>query len=148
MLIPILKLTASNMVMSTEFQLTVAMQVICWILTWIVIGFNVFLFITHITSTLSFVFMGTFGILYLVCNSADGNSYSFLKLLSFLQMFLIWLIWLPLEYQPHGDDGNGGWMAISTTEDDDDEDIERLSAEAYALQSDGDGAAANHRRCD
>lgn len=39
-------------------------------------------------------------------------------------------------------------MAISTTEDDDDEDIERLSAEAYALQSDGDGAAANHRRCD
>ncbi|KAG2223121.1 hypothetical protein INT45_005677 [Circinella minor] len=101
-LIPILKLCASTSVMSPEFTTSTIMHIICWLLTAVVIGFNVFLFITHISSWSSFALISLFGFFYLA--------------------FIAYLAWLPLDYKPktnHNDDD--GWMAIP--ENDDDEEI-------------------------
>ena len=67
-LIPILKLCSSTAVMSAEFTTSTVMHIICWLLTAVVVGFNCFLFISHISSWVSFMFIGLFGVIYLVSN--------------------------------------------------------------------------------
>ncbi|KAI9497820.1 natural resistance-associated macrophage protein-domain-containing protein [Zychaea mexicana] len=98
-LIPILKLCSSTAVMSAEFTTSTVLHVICWLLTGVVVGFNVFLFVTHITSVWSFVMIGAFGLVYLA--------------------FLAYMVWLPLDYVPKGaNSDDDGWMAIPENSDD------------------------------
>ncbi|KAI9274444.1 natural resistance-associated macrophage protein-domain-containing protein [Phascolomyces articulosus] len=97
-LIPILKLCASTAVMSTEFTTSTLMHIICCLLTCVVIGFNVFLFITHITSAWSFALISIFGFFYLA--------------------FIAYLAWLPLDYVPKSNSDDDGWMAIPENSDD------------------------------
>lgn len=47
-IIPILKLTASTQVMTKVFQNTTVTNLVCWLISFTVIGFNVHLFINYL----------------------------------------------------------------------------------------------------
>ncbi|KAG2185660.1 hypothetical protein INT44_002453 [Umbelopsis vinacea] len=93
-LIPILKLSSSTRVMSTEFQISNILYTICWILAAIVIGFDIFLFSTYLHAIPSVWIAVVLGISYLI--------------------FLGYLIWLPIREQ----DENDGWMSLPQDEAD------------------------------
>ncbi|CAO3695290.1 unnamed protein product [Umbelopsis ramanniana] len=93
-LIPILKLSSSTRVMSTEFQISNTLYTICWILAAVVIGFDIFLFSTYLHAIPSVWVAILLGISYLV--------------------FLGYLIWLPVREQEEND----GWMSLPQDEAD------------------------------
>lgn len=65
-LIPILKLSSSTHVMSTEFQVSNTLYTICWMLAAVVIGFDIFLFSTYLHAIPSVWVAVLLGISYLV----------------------------------------------------------------------------------
>ncbi|KAG2237607.1 hypothetical protein INT48_004510 [Thamnidium elegans] len=86
------------------------LQIICWILTLVVISFDIFLFVKHATDILTSVIIGVTGTIYIA--------------------FLIYLVWKPLQEtdNPLPEDG---WMSLpqheqSTRNHSDDEEIYAL----------------------
>ncbi|KAI9312836.1 natural resistance-associated macrophage protein-domain-containing protein [Dichotomocladium elegans] len=126
-LIPIIKLGASTAVMSSEFKMSMLMQAVCWALTCVVVGFDIFLFISHATTVWSSILFGVFGMVYLG--------------------FLLWLVWLPIDYQPttYGGRGEDGWMILPLHEDDD---AERLDDEEDRCSSSNDAIPIRNSRDD
>ncbi|KAI8988870.1 natural resistance-associated macrophage protein-domain-containing protein [Pilobolus umbonatus] len=109
-LIPIIKLSTSSHVLSEEFRPSLLLQITCWLLTLIVIGFDVFLFVKHATSVAMIITIIVSGFAYMA--------------------FLVYLVWKPLEVQ--GGSKEDGWMSIPQqdpllTHDDD------SSEEIYAM---------------
>ncbi|GAA5816213.1 hypothetical protein MFLAVUS_009739 [Mucor flavus] len=109
-LIPIIKLSTSSHILSKEFRPSKLLQFICWILTLVVISFDIFLFVKHATDILTSVLIGITGTIYIV--------------------FLIYLVWKPLQEtdNPLPEDG---WMSLpqheqTTRNQSDDEEIYAL----------------------
>ncbi|KAI8381421.1 natural resistance-associated macrophage protein-domain-containing protein [Radiomyces spectabilis] len=111
-LIPILKLSISPAVVPKEFRLSTVKQIVCWLLTAVVVSLDVFLFVSHATTTHSFILILLFGTMYLV--------------------FLIWLIWLPLDYKaPSQQQDVDDWVPEAMQGDDAGRDS--ISTEIYPL---------------
>ncbi|GAA5800892.1 hypothetical protein HPULCUR_006331 [Helicostylum pulchrum] len=98
-LIPIIKLSTSSNILSKEFRPSKLLQFICWLLTLVVISFDIYLFVKHATDILTSVLIGVTGTIYIV--------------------FLIYLVWKPLQ---ETDKPADGWMSLpqheQTTSDD------------------------------
>ncbi|KAJ2956837.1 hypothetical protein NQZ79_g7362 [Umbelopsis isabellina] len=94
-LIPILKLSASTYVMSSEFQVSNVMYAICWTLAGVVIVFDIFLFTTYLNELPHVWIAIVLGVAYLA--------------------FIAYLVRLPLLEKESQD----GWMSIPQNELDD-----------------------------
>ncbi|KAF7729633.1 hypothetical protein EC973_004006 [Apophysomyces ossiformis] len=99
-LIPIMKLSTSSSVVPAEFRPSIFMNCLCWLLTGIVVVFDVFLFAKHI--------------------------------------FLMWLAWLPLDFDQNKGYASDGWVQVPMDDHDEEnlkdhhhnEDRERSSEES------------------
>ncbi|ORZ01583.1 natural resistance-associated macrophage protein-domain-containing protein [Syncephalastrum racemosum] len=111
-LIPILKLSASSAVMSDEFKSSTLVYCVCWVLTAIVVAFNSFLCVSHITGPGSLTAAVLFGTVYMT--------------------FLGWLIWTPVDYRP---EGSNEWTAIPGQDEE-----EGLMAEEIYLRDSRDSS--------
>lgn len=65
-IIPIVKLSSAAVVMSSEFKLSRAMHIVSWMLTVVIIGFNIFLFVSHVTGPISLAVFIILGSIYVV----------------------------------------------------------------------------------
>ena len=75
--IPILKLTGSQRIMTKVFKNTIATNIVCWIISFIVIGFNVHLVINYLDELQWPLYAVVFCIMYF--------------------SFVLYLIYIPLE---------------------------------------------------
>jgi natural resistance-associated macrophage protein len=90
--------------MSIEFRPALILQIVCWLLTAVVVAFDIFLFIQHVTNVTSAVAIGVGGAVYLI--------------------FLVYLIWKPLQ------DQQSGWMSVPQ----DEEEEASSSSDSYQLE--------------
>ncbi|CDH49004.1 natural resistance-associated macrophageprotein [Lichtheimia corymbifera JMRC:FSU:9682] len=90
-IIPIVKLSSAAVVMSSEFKLSRVMHIVSWALTIVIVGFNIFLFVSHVNGPISLAVFIVLGSIYVG--------------------FLIWLTWLPINYSPTPSEDDG-WMAL------------------------------------
>ena len=65
-IIPIVKLSSAAVVMSSEFRLSRVMHIVSWILTVVIIGFNIFLFVSHVNGPISLAVFVILGSIYVV----------------------------------------------------------------------------------
>lgn len=110
MLIPIIKLSTSSNILSKEFIISKILQFICWVLILIVIAFDIFLFVKHATSILTSVIIGLTGTIYMI--------------------FLIYLVWKPLQVNQAINSTEDGWMSLPQHDSDE---PERSEQDVYAL---------------
>lgn len=82
-LIPILKLSASSAVMSDEFKSSTLVYCICWVLTAIVVAFNSFLCVSHVTGLGSLIAAVVFGTIYMVIYLFEGALFTWQLTASF-----------------------------------------------------------------
>lgn len=91
-IIPILKLTASSKIMSPNFKNSLIMNLIAWSISFIVIGFNVYLFLNYLDDLSWPTYAVVFGFIYFA--------------------FVVYLIYMPLEIPVDDKEtevvGNGG----------------------------------------
>ncbi|RCH99041.1 hypothetical protein CU097_015177 [Rhizopus azygosporus] len=91
-IIPILKLTASSKIMSPNFKNSLIMNLIAWSISFIVIGFNVYLFLNYLDDLSWPTYAVVFGLIYFA--------------------FVVYLIYMPLEIPVDDKEtevvGNGG----------------------------------------
>ncbi|KAG2183752.1 hypothetical protein INT43_006763 [Umbelopsis isabellina] len=113
-LIPILKLSASTYVMSSEFQVSNVMYAICWTLAGVVIVFDIFLFTTYLNELPHVWIAIVLGIVYLA--------------------FIAYLVRLPLLEKESED----GWMSIPQHEldDHDEEQLHGTTDQQLGLRED------------
>ncbi|CAO3635316.1 unnamed protein product [Mucor hiemalis] len=97
-LIPIIKLSTSPNILSKEFRPSSILQFTCWILTIIVVAFDIFLFVKHATNLATSLLIGITGTVYL--------------------LFLIYLTWKPLEPTTMIASSEDGWMSLPQNDND------------------------------
>lgn len=118
-LIPIIKLSTSPSILSKEFRPSTILQSTCWILTVIVVAFDIFLFVKHATNLATSLLIGITGTIYV--------------------LFLIYLTWKPLEPTNMTASSEDGWMRLPQNDSDIDQPQRRNHAnnddaeEIYAL---------------
>jgi hypothetical protein len=128
-LIPIIKLSTSSNILSKEFRPSSILQLICWILTGIVISFDIFLFAKHATDLISSITIGVVGTIYI--------------------LFLIYLIWKPLDIGSNvinNTSTEDGWMSLPQHDDidydlNDNEDSPALSSNSNSRRNHSDDDA-------
>jgi glucose-6-phosphate-specific signal transduction histidine kinase len=96
-LIPIIKLSTSPNVLSKEFRPSLFLLVTCWALTLIVIGFDIYLFVKHAINLWAAILIGITGSVYL--------------------LFLVYLVWKPLEINGKPTSTEDGWMSLPQHDD-------------------------------
>ncbi|KAI8387483.1 natural resistance-associated macrophage protein-domain-containing protein [Blakeslea trispora] len=106
-LIPIIKLSTSPQILSGEFRPSFLMQIACWTLTFIVVAFDILLFMKHAVTQSSAIVIGISGIVYI--------------------SFLIYLIWKPIESSESAGDG---WMSLPQHDEQDEEEEDLTSTPA------------------
>ncbi|KAI8990991.1 natural resistance-associated macrophage protein-domain-containing protein [Mycotypha africana] len=92
-LIPIIKISTSSHILPREFRPSSILQVTCWILTAIVIAFDIFLVLQHVTSLSSALGIG-------ICGTA------------FL-LFLVYLCFKSLVHTNNSSSDGDEWMALN-----------------------------------
>lgn len=106
-LIPIIKLSTSPNILSKEFRPSLVLLVTCWILTLIVIGFDIYLFIKHAINLWAAIIIGISGTIYL--------------------LFLVYLVWKPLEINDKTIAATeDGWMSLPQHDDELDDPVSSL----------------------
>ena len=75
------------------------LQSICWLLTLIVVSFDIFLFVKHATDIYTSLLIGITGSVYIA--------------------FLIYLVWKPLETTVKTNATEDGWMSLPQHDEED-----------------------------